>query len=82
MCEQPVPFGGRIVLLGFGSIGQAVLPLLLRHLDISPAQVLIAKPSERGTEKAPARGVLYKPVTLPPTTIAANWQSFCRLATS
>jgi homospermidine synthase len=66
MLEPPLPFNGRIVLLGFGSIGQAVLPLLLRHLDISPTQVLIAKPSERGTEKAQARNVVYKSVRLTP----------------
>lgn len=32
---------GRLVLLGFGSIGQAVVPLLLRHFALEPAQVKI-----------------------------------------
>ena len=27
-------FSGRLVMVGFGSIGQGVLPLLLRHIDI------------------------------------------------
>ena len=28
-------FSGRLVIVGFGSIGQGVLPLLLRHIDIA-----------------------------------------------
>ena len=28
-------FSGRLVMLGFGSIGQGVLPLILRHIDIA-----------------------------------------------
>ena len=39
-------FDGRIVMLGFGSVGQAVLPLLLRHLDIRPEQVMAYGSSE------------------------------------
>ena len=64
MLHHTVPFAGRIVLLGFGSIGQAVLPLLLRHLDVDPSQILIAKPSERATQGARAKGVRYQPVRL------------------
>ncbi len=32
-------FDGRLGMVGFGSIGQGVLPLLLRHLDLAPWQV-------------------------------------------
>ncbi len=32
---------GRVVLVGFGSIGQAVLPLLLRHFELHPEQINI-----------------------------------------
>ena len=31
-----VEFPGRIVIVGFGSIGQGVLPLILRHIGIAP----------------------------------------------
>src|SRR5579884_1087196 len=34
-------FGGRLVIVGFGSIGQGALPLLLRHLEIRPQQIAI-----------------------------------------
>ena len=36
-----VAFSGRLVMLGCGSIGQGVLPLILRHIDITPAQITI-----------------------------------------
>ena len=32
---------GNLVMVGFGSIGQAVLPLLFRHLEIHPKQIRI-----------------------------------------
>ena len=39
--ETYAEFGGRIVMLGFGSIGQAILPLMFRHLALRPGQVRI-----------------------------------------
>ncbi len=36
-------FSGKLVLVGFGSIGQAVLPLLLRDLRVPPENVAIIK---------------------------------------
>src|SRR5258708_31633619 len=35
------PFKGRILVLGCGSVAQCTLPLLLRHLDVSPERVTI-----------------------------------------
>ncbi|HEX6705978.1 MAG TPA: saccharopine dehydrogenase NADP-binding domain-containing protein [Albitalea sp.] len=54
-----------MVMLGFGSIGQGVLPLLLRHIEMQPAQILIVKPSAKGLEAANALGVphLIAPVS-------------------
>jgi homospermidine synthase len=34
-------FGGRIVVIGCGSVSQCTLPLLFRQFDISPAQVTV-----------------------------------------
>jgi homospermidine synthase len=39
--QKHVAFKGRLVMIGFGSIGQGVLPLLLRHIDLSPSQITI-----------------------------------------
>ena len=33
-----VDFKGRMVMIGFGSIGQGVLPLILRHIGIKPGR--------------------------------------------
>jgi homospermidine synthase len=37
-------FSGRLVMVGFGCIGQATLPLLLRHIEMQPGQVLVVEP--------------------------------------
>lgn len=44
------PFAGRLVMLGFGSIGQAMLPVLLDRFGMRPGQVRIVKtrPDESG----------------------------------
>jgi homospermidine synthase len=34
-------FDGKILILGCGSVAQCTLPLLLRHLDMSPSQVTV-----------------------------------------
>jgi len=44
-------------MIGFGSIGQAVLPLLLRHIDMSPDQIEILKPTADGLDAARQYGV-------------------------
>ena len=50
-------FGGRIVIVGFGSIGQGVLPLLLRHIDVAPSQISILTADESGRAVAESHGV-------------------------
>ncbi len=52
-------FGGRIVIVGFGSIGQGVLPLLLRHIDVAPSQISILTADEGGREVAESHGVAF-----------------------
>ncbi|MBA3661794.1 MAG: homospermidine synthase [Gammaproteobacteria bacterium] len=47
-------------MIGFGSIGQAVLPLILRHLVISPQQILILTKDDYGIEIAQAHGVSHR----------------------
>lgn len=51
---QPVhiEFPGRILLVGFGSIGQGVLPLILRHIGISPDRIAIVSADDAGREEA------------------------------
>jgi homospermidine synthase len=52
-----VAFRGRLVILGFGSIGQGVLPLILRHIDIPADRISIVSGDERGRAVAAENGV-------------------------
>lgn len=54
-----VDFPGRIVIVGFGSIGQGVLPLLLRHIGIAPERVTIVTAADRGREEAEKYGIKF-----------------------
>jgi homospermidine synthase len=58
-------FRGRILFVGFGSIGQGSLPLLLRHCEIDPGQITIVTAEESGRDIAERYGVrfLVEPVT-------------------
>jgi len=50
-------FSGRIVMLGYGSVGQGTLPLLLRHIRVDPGQIEIIAPSDRSLEAMREYGV-------------------------
>lgn len=41
-----VTFAGRVVMIGFGSIGQAMLPLLFRHIGLKAGQFTIISRSD------------------------------------
>src|SRR5262249_28173490 len=57
--RKHVRFSGHLMIVGFGSIGQGVLPLLLRHLDIRPGQIAIITAEPRGREVAAEYGVAF-----------------------
>lgn len=46
--SKQLPFSGNILMLGFGSIGRATLPLLFKLLKVKPGQVTIIS---RGPDK-------------------------------
>ena len=52
-------FPGRIVFVGFGSVAQGTLPLLLRHIDIPRERITIVTGDERGKEEAAHYGISY-----------------------
>ncbi len=54
-----VKFEGRLVMVGFGAIGQGVLPLLLRHIDIPRDRITIITAEERGHQEAAELGVKF-----------------------
>jgi homospermidine synthase len=54
-----VRFTGRVVIVGFGSIGQGVLPLILRHIDLDPKKITIVTAEERGHDVAREYGIRF-----------------------
>lgn len=54
-----VEFPGRIVIVGFGSIGQGVLPLILRHIGITAERITIITAEDIGAEEAARYGVKF-----------------------
>lgn len=55
-----VDFPGRIVIIGFGSIGQGVLPLILRHLGgVKPERITIITADEIGKSEAQKFGIKF-----------------------
>lgn len=56
-----VEFGGRILMVGFGSVAQCTLPILLRELRISPKQITVMDFENKRKYLAPyiAQGVRF-----------------------
>jgi homospermidine synthase len=52
-----VDFPARILFVGFGSIGQGVLPLVLRHIGIAAERITIVTADDRGREEAEKYGI-------------------------
>jgi homospermidine synthase len=62
--EVHVDFSGSIVCVGFGSIGQGVLPLILRHINTSAERITIVSAEDAGREEAGHFGVKFVKVSL------------------
>jgi homospermidine synthase len=54
-----VEFPARILFVGFGSIGQGVLPLVLRHIGIAPERITVVTADDRGREEAAKYGIKF-----------------------
>lgn len=57
--KKHVKFGGRLVFVGFGSIGQGTLPLILRHVDMPRDRISILTADDRGRKEAEEYGVKF-----------------------
>lgn len=71
MKMTPIPFSGRLLLVGFGAIAQGVLPLLFRHLTLAPERVTIVTADEAGLDEARAYGVAHRIQPLTPDNYRA-----------
>ena len=52
-------FAGRLVMVGFGSIGQGVLPLIDRHIDMPRERITIVTAEPRGRDVAAEYGIRF-----------------------
>lgn len=64
------PLNRRIVILGFGSIGQAILPLLFKHFKLSPAQIIILSKDKTNESVAMQHHIAFHQMEVTP----ANYQ--------
>lgn len=62
--QKHVAFSGRLVIVGFGSIGQGVLPLLLRHIETDPDRITIITAEPRGHQVAAEYGIRFTQTAL------------------
>jgi homospermidine synthase len=62
-------FAGNIVLVGCGSIGQAVLPPLVRDLGPRPARLTVVTADQRGRPVADGLGARFVLVALGPANL-------------
>jgi homospermidine synthase len=69
--RKALAFSGRIVMVGFGSIGQGTLPLLLRHIDLKPEQIVIVTGDEKGRRVAAEYGIAFHDTPLTPANYHA-----------
>jgi homospermidine synthase len=65
IAKKHVSFSGKLLMLGCGSIGQGVLPLLLRHIDMPKEKISILTSDTRGSAVAKSFGIAEEilPVT-------------------
>jgi homospermidine synthase len=57
--ELQIDFPGQVVMIGCGSIGQGLLPLMLRHIRIPPGRITIVTADDRGRQTAEQFGVKF-----------------------
>ena len=57
--KKHVKYQGRLVFVGFGSIGQGTLPLILRHIDMPRERISIITADDRGRKEAGQYGVKF-----------------------
>jgi homospermidine synthase len=60
MDKKHTSYGGRIVMIGCGSIGQGVLPLIVRHVDMPRENIVVVTADERGGDVAAEFGVDFR----------------------
>jgi len=68
---EKTAFAGRILMLGFGCVGQCTLPVIPRHFDVPPSRISVIDADDHAAQFAPfeAMGMHYLPVRLTPRNL-------------
>lgn len=69
--KQHAALAGRLVIIGFGSIGQGVLPLILRHIATDASRISVITADEDGAAVAAKYGVSFRVEPLTPQNYRA-----------
>ena len=67
-----IPFSGRVLVLGCGSVSRCLQPLLLRHLDLDPTRITILELEDLRSliPETLAAGVAYHQAEITPDNLA------------
>ena len=57
---------GPIVMIGFGSIGKGMLPLIERHFDFDRSRLVVIDPSDKDRQLLDERGIRFIHMGLTP----------------
>ena len=60
MKKKYASFSGRMLIVGFGAVGQGSLPLILRHIELQTKQISIITANDFGRNIAEEYGVGFK----------------------
>jgi len=64
---EQIDFSGPIVIIGFGSIGKASLPLILRHIRSPRTNIVVIDPDDSSRRLAELEGVRFEKIALRPS---------------
>jgi len=64
-----IDFPGRLLVIGYGSIGRGVLPLIQRHVGISQDRIAIISADPLGRREMELQGIAFEQVTLTPENL-------------
>lgn len=75
-----IAFDGRIVLLGHGSVGQCILPMLLQSLGLPPERIVVTEADDSSgmLSQYRAEGLTYRQRRITPDNLAQTMAGLAR----